>query len=114
MSVTPSAGGFPVDVVEVSGVFLVIDLRGVAGFLRDVGTMHLSVILVVVRDNTSQPGVTAVSVRDRTVKGGVGGGFTIIATIELWAVPGVVRGVGYFAVEAPGGSGRAWGGSSGF
>ena len=114
MSVTLSAGGFPVDVVEVSGVFLVIDLCGVAGPLRDVGAMHLSVLLVVVGNDTSQPEVTAVSVRDRTVKGGVGGGFAIIATIELWAVPGVVRGIGYFAVEAPGGSDRAWGGSSGF
>ena len=65
-------------------------------------------------DDAPQPGMTAVSVGDRTVKGGVGGVFAIVTTIELWAVPGVVRGIGYFAMKTLGSSGGAWGGSSGF
>ena len=76
--------------------------------------MHLSVVLVMIGDDAPQPGMTTVSVGDWTIKRGVGGVFAIVTTIELWAVPGIVRGVGYFALETLGGRGGAWGGSSGF
>ena len=54
VSVAPTTGCFPVDVVEVTRVFLTVDLRiSVTWFLRDVRAMHLAVVLVVVRDDTA-------------------------------------------------------------
>ena len=99
-SVAPTTGCFPVDVVEMTRVFLTIDLRvSVTWFLRDVGTMHLAVVLMVVRNDTTESGVSTVSVWDGTVEGGVGGAFAVVTPVELRAMPCVMGGVGDFAME---------------
>ena len=100
MSVAPSAGSFPVNVVKMTRILLVIDLHGVARFLGDVRTVHLAIIPVMVRDDTSKPGVMTVGMGDRTVKGVVGGAFAVVTTVELWAVPSIIGGIGDLAVEA--------------
>ena len=80
---------------------MAIDLHvSVAWLLSDVGAMHLAVVLMVVRNDTTKPGVSTVSVWDGAVEGGVGGAFAVVAPVKLRAVPRVVGGVGDFAMEA--------------
>ena len=100
-SVTPTTGCFPVDFIEVTRVLLTIDLRvSVTWFLRDVGAMHLAVVLMVVGNDTTESGVSTVSVWDGAVEEGVGGAFAVVTLVELRAMPRVMGGVGDFAMEA--------------
>ena len=76
--------------------------------------MLLSVILVVVGDDTPQPGVVAVGMGDRAVEGVMSSAVTVITAVKLWAMPSVVGGIGDLAVEALVGGGRARRSLSGF
>ena len=101
VSVAPTTGCFPVDIVKMTRVLLTIDLRvSVTWFLRDVGAMHLAVVLMVVRNDTTKSGVSTVSVWDGAVEGGVGGAFAVVTPVGLRAMPRVMGGVGDFAMEA--------------
>ena len=99
MSVTLNAGGLPVNVALV---------------LQDIGAVHLAVLLMVIGDDTAKPGVLKIGVWDGAVKGGVGGAFTVVAAVELWAMPGIVGGIGDLAVKALVGSGGMRSGSGRF